>query len=343
MRRVGNLFEKVYDFKNLLSAFNNAFKGKKSVRACCLYNFNLEREILILQDELESGAYKPGRYKYFKIIEPKERVISVAPFRDRIVHHALINVIGPLFERRFIYDSYATRKDKGTHRAVRRSQQFFRHNRYYLKFDIRKYFDSINHDILFSLLSRKIKDTRLLSLLSIIIKNSDLSRNNVVGKGLPIGNLTSQFFANVYLDLFDHYIKDELGIKHYVRYMDDCVLFDKNIDTLKEYLRLSEYFLMHRLGLVIKEKSIIINSSLNGLPFLGYRVFPSTLRLKKENIRRLKAKLKLREVQLNNGTISEEKFYNSTLSIINYALFADSLKLRRALFFGNKGSGVKRV
>ncbi len=343
MRRVGNLIEQVYDFANLLSAFQNAFRGKRGVRSCCLYNFNLEREILTLQDELKSGLYKPGKYRYFKIFEPKERVISVAPFRDRIVHHALINVIGPIFERRFIYDSYATRKNKGTHKAVRRTQKFFRHNRYYLKFDIKKYFDNIDHDILLCLLKRKVKDSRLVSLLSIIIKNSDLSRKDVFGKGLPIGNLTSQFFANVYLDLFDHYIKDELGIKRYVRYMDDCVLFDKNIDTLKEYLRLSEYFLAHRLGLVIKEKSILINSSLNGLPFLGYRVFPSTLRLKKENIRRLKAKLKLREAQFNKGIIDEERFYNSTLSIINYARFADSLKLRRDLFFGKKGSGVKRV
>ncbi|MCP5004076.1 MAG: RNA-directed DNA polymerase (Reverse transcriptase) [Planctomycetes bacterium] len=343
MKRIGNLFEKVHDFENLLTAFGNAFRGKRSVRSCCLYDFNLEREILMLQDELKSGIYKPGRYRYFKIFEPKARVISVAPFRDRIVHHALINVIGPLFESRFIHDSYATRKDKGTHKAIRRAQQFFRHDRYYLKFDIRKYFDNISHDILLGLLNRKIKDTGLLSLLEIIIKNSDLSRKNMAGRGLPIGNLTSQFFANVYLDLFDHYIKDELGIRRYVRYMDDCVMFDNRTDTLKDYLRLSEDFLVRRLGLEIKEKSVIINSGFNGLPFLGYRIFPSTLRLKKENIRRLKTKLKLREGQLSNGIISEEKFYNSTLGIINHVQFADSLKLRRDIFFRNKGSGVKRV
>ena len=185
--------------------------------------------MLELQQELINGRYKPSAYRYFKIFDPKERIISVASFKDRVVHHALINILEPIYERCFIYDSYATRKEKGTHLAINRAQTFLKEDPWFLKTDIDKYFDSINQGILMALLNRKIKDHRLLEVAQAIIENGGVN-----GVGLPIGNLTSQFFANVYLNPFDHFVKQQLGVK-YVRYMDDFVLFSKNKEELKSH------------------------------------------------------------------------------------------------------------
>lgn len=149
----------------------------------------------------------------------------MAPFRDRVVHHALVGALEPIYERCFINDSYATRKGKGTHRAVRRAQAFMRKTQGYLKTDVEKYFDRIDHAILQGIIERKIKDRNLLKLIGLIIANSDRSRGLAKGKGLPIGNLTSHFLANVYLDPLDHFLKDGLGLRYYVRYMDDMVFF----------------------------------------------------------------------------------------------------------------------
>ncbi len=331
MKRHGDLFEKLITFENLYYAFRKAFKGSgRSEEACC-YSFDLERNLFSLRDELVQAEYQPGTYRYFKVYEPKERTISVAPFRDRVVHHAIVNVLEPIYEKCFIYDSYATRKGKGTHRAVSRAQSFMRSAGYYLKFDIDKYFDNICHDRLLAIIQRKVKGRKLIELLSRIIVNSDISRRLVSGRGLPIGNLTSQFFANVYLDSFDHYIKERLRIRQYIRYMDDCVIFHNDKRQLLEILRMSEHYLTNSLGLTLKHKATFLNTRSNGLPFLGYRIFPSLIRLKQDNIRRLKRKLRLREKEFLHGIISEETYAMSLSSLAGYAGFADSLHLRREL------------
>jgi len=332
MKRVGNLFDTVCSFENLLLAYRKAMRGSGAKEDACQFAYNLEHDILVIQDELRNGEYMPGKYRYFQVHEPKERTISVAPFRDRVVHHAVVNVLERVFEPRFIHDSYATRKEKGTHKAIRRAQDFMRGNRWYLKLDINKYFDNIDHNILLGLIARKIKDDRLLGLLRVIIANSDASRGEKTGKGLPIGNLTSQFFANVYLDVFDHYLKEELQLKAYVRYMDDCVIFHEDKEYLKELLRLSVLFLRERLMLSLKASATLINTRLHGLPFLGFRVFPSLLRIKRENIKRLKKKIMLRQEQFASGIITEESFSMSLASLCGYAGFGDSLLLRRCLF-----------
>jgi len=203
MKRIGNLYEKVISFKNLYKAFTKAKRGTKNTESLKFF-YNLENELFTLYQELSTKIYKPVKYRYFKIYEPKEREISVASFRDRIVHHAIINILEPIYENIFIYDSYATRKEKGTHRAIKRAQEYLKKNKWYLKADIKKYFESINPDILMQILQTKIKDKDLLLLIEVIIRNSGEKKS-----GLPIGNLTSQFFANVYLDKFDHYIKDD--------------------------------------------------------------------------------------------------------------------------------------
>ncbi len=340
MKRAGNLFNKVTHYENLLLAHKKALMGSGKNEEACRFTFYLERELLTLQDDLIKGVYRPGRYRYFKIFDPKERTISVAPFRDRVVHHAIVNVLEPVFERVFIFDSYANRKNKGTHRAVTRAQSFMKNSNYYLKFDVDKYFYNIDHHILIRLIERKIKDRQLIDLLSVIIANNDVSQGTNMGVGLPIGNLTSQFFANVYLDVFDHYVKEELRVKRYIRYMDDCVVLHDDREYLKSILKQTESFFQNQLKLKLKESATFLNSRMNGLPFLGYRVFPSLIRIKRENVKRLKKKLAAREQQFKKGVISEERFSMSLASLIGHTRFADSLQLRRCLFHGLAGSGL---
>ncbi|MBN2374713.1 group II intron reverse transcriptase domain-containing protein [bacterium] len=331
MKRTGCLFKSFCSFGNLYFAFKKAFRAAGASEEACRFCFNLETELLKLKDDLEKGAYSPARYRYFKIFDPKERTISVAPFRDRVAHHALIRVIEPLFDMSFIYDSYATRKGKGTHRAIRRAQYFLRKNACFLKMDVAKYFDSIDQDILLAFLRRKIKDNHLLELMERIVRNSDTSRGIKAGKGLPIGNLTSQFFANVYLDALDHFIKEKLDIKYYIRYMDDMVIFSDSKDYLKKVLNDVADYLADCLKLDLNPRSTFLNSHLNGLPFLGFRIFSNTIRVKNENLRRIGRRIRRRESELKEGIITEERFIMCIQSMFAHLGFADSLMLRRAM------------
>ena len=289
MQRVGKLKESFLSFENLYAAYKKAYRGTKNYQAYA-FAFDADRELLKLKQELTDGTYEPGNYNYFTIKEPKERIIAVSPFRDRVVHHALVNVIEPIYEKRFIFDSYATRKEKGTHKAIARAQYFLRKNGRYLKMDVRKYFDSIDHSVLNVILQRKIKDPYILDLCGKII-----AKGGSGIKGLPIGNLTSQFFANVYLDVFDHYIKDDLKVKGYVRYMDDFCIFDPNKETLKEQRDKIKIYLSEKLRLEVKESATLINGKLHGLPFLGVRIFPGIIRLITENFNRSYKKFKTRQ------------------------------------------------
>jgi retron-type reverse transcriptase len=217
----------------------------------------------------------PGKYRYFTITGPKPRVIAVAPFRDRVVHHALINILEPVFEKRFIYDSYATRKGKGVHKAIARAQSFLRKNPWYLKMDIRQYFASIHHETLIRLIHRVIKDPFIMELCGAIIGMA-AGPDGVKGEaGLPIGNLTSQFFANVYLNAFDHYVQEVLRIPAYLRYMDDFCIFTKEKETVKRYKPVMEQFLRDTLKLETKPAATMINNRLHGLPFLGSASIPT--------------------------------------------------------------------
>ena len=233
MRRLGNLWPRVVSFENLLRAFRKARRGKRRKPAVASFELNLERELLRLQRDLESGEYQPGDYRLFTIYERKPRVIAAAPFRDRVVHHAVMNVIEPGLDRTFIHDSYACRKGKGTHAAITRYQTWARHYAYVLRMDVARYFPSIDHMRLKEKLHRRIKDRHMLALLECIIDSSPAIERPWLGYfegddlltplerrgGIPIGNLTSQFFANLYLDDVDHFIKERLCVKAYLRYV----------------------------------------------------------------------------------------------------------------------------
>ncbi len=271
----------------------------------------MEKNVIEICDELKNETYNPKKHRDFYIYEPKERKISVADFRDRVVHHAIVNILEPIYEKVFIYDSYATRKDKGTHKAIIKAQDFLNKKEWFLKSDISKYFQSIETEILIEILNRKIRDKKLIKLIKKILENGSIE-----GKGLPIGNLTSQFFANVYLDRLDHYVKDELGLKYYIRYMDDIVVFGDNAKKLKEIKNKIEEFIKLKLNLELKESATYINKRENGLSFLGKRVFNNLIRIKPENLKRSIKHLKKREYEYFTGKISEEKLIQSSQSIL---------------------------
>jgi len=312
-RRIGDLFESVVSFHNLLGAARRAKRGCGATREVCAFFYNLEPELLALRRELLSGSYAPGPYRYFTIYDPKVRTIAVAPFRDRVMHHAVVGVLTPIFEKRFIHDSYATRKGKGTHAAVLRSQTFLRRRPWFLKADIRKYFDSVDHSVLFSILERKIKDRRLLALLKKV--TGDSLR---LGKGLPIGNLTSQFLANVYLDPLDHLVKERLRVKCYLRYMDDFVLFADAKVRLLEWRDAMEEFLSEKLKLGFKPGGVWLNRSSHGLSFLGMRVFPGVILLRGENRRRSVRRMRSRLRSWESGRMSEERLSSCLTSIVGW-------------------------
>ncbi|MBI2026649.1 MAG: group II intron reverse transcriptase domain-containing protein [Deltaproteobacteria bacterium] len=327
MKRTNHLFEKIVDFKNLLLASQKALRRKRYKTSSTSFYFNFESELLNLQEELMEGYYCPQSYQVFHIREPKVRKIAAAHFRDRVVHHALCNVLEPLFEKRLIFDTYTCRVDKGTHRAIKRVQYFSRKYSYYLKWDIQKYFESIDHEILKDLLRRIIKDKRILRLLDKITDHP--VPGNASGKGLTIGNLTSQHCANLYLGELDHLIKDSMMIKGYVRYMDDGICLSNCKNNLFQILENIRIFLDEKLKLKLKEKVTRIAPVTEGIPFLGFRIFPNLIRLQRRNLVRWRRKMRTRQKQYGQGFISEETLIASVQSMIAHISHGSSMSLRR--------------
>jgi len=284
----------------------------------------LENELWQLHRELVDKRYDPGKYHNFKIYEPKERIISAAPYRDRIVHHAIHNVLEPIFEPTFIYDSYATRKGKGTHAAIDRFQQFSRKNIYVLKCDVQKYFPSVDHSILMGLIKRKVGCSSTIWLIDKILSshcNDDRGR-------MPIGNLTSQFFANIYLNGMDHFIKENLRCKYYVRYMDDFVIFHNDKQFLWHVKREVEKYL-GMLKLRLHDSKCRVFKTENGVPFLGMLVFPDKRRLKRTSIVRFKRRLKKFQTLHKNNMLALPHIIQSIRAWIGHAIHANTAYLRK--------------
>jgi RNA-directed DNA polymerase len=337
MKRISNLFDKVVSFDNLFTSWRKARRGAGKSPQSLAFEFTLEKELLRLRDELSSGSWTPGGYRTFTIREPKPRLIAEAPFRDRVVHHAVVGQLEPFFERLFIFDSYATRKGKGTHKALVRAQSFLRKNGWYLQADIRQYFASIKIPILLSLLEARIDDGRMLALLEKILLCDPEQ------PGLPIGNLTSQFLANVYLDPFDHHVKERMHAGPYLRYMDDFVLFGKEKSALVQAIPELTEWLSSRLQLEIKPGSVRVNQACHGLSFLGMRVFPGLMRLRRENLKRSLKHLMAREQQYRKGLISEDKLARCGQSVLSHIKSADSLQLRMTFSKGASSMAARTV
>ena len=331
MKRYGDLFEKVVDIQNLYLAAHKSFRGTKFKHTTASFYFHFENEILKMQKQLIDETYYPAVYRIFKIYEPKERNICCAEFYDRVVHHAIINILEPLFERRLIYETYACRVGKGTYNALKKSQAAVKKYKYYLKCDIKKYFESIDHVFLKSLLRKMIKDKKLLRLLDKIISHQP--SYTPLGKGLPIGNLTSQHFANIYLGELDLFVKHQLKCQEYIRYMDDFILFSHDKEELKDYLEKMRFYLLNELKLNLKEKVVKIAPVSEGLPFLGYRVFRGLIRLQRANLVRFRRKVKRKEKFFLKGKITQEDLTNSMMSLIAHISYGNTRNLRNTVFF----------
>lgn len=277
MKRVGHLFEALSSFGALRWAALRAARGKRRSRDTQDFLLRLESNVLILEESLQKETYEPLGYRTFFMYEKKPRLICAAPFRDRVVHHALCSAMEGRLEQYAIDQSFACRVGKGTFHALRYAQKLASQGGYFLKLDIARFFASVDHGVLKGLLERLWKDRRLLSLCGKIV---DCVPNGfAVGKGLPIGNLTSQQFANLYLGAMDHFIKEQLRTRRYLRYMDDFVLFGEDKASLWERKQALEDFLRERLLLSLREERSILAPVSEGLPWLGFRVWPSLVRL----------------------------------------------------------------
>ncbi|NJO63998.1 MAG: RNA-directed DNA polymerase [Richelia sp. RM2_1_2] len=344
MKRYGNLYPQIIEFENLLLATRQAQKGKRFRDNVLDFNYHLETELIKLQQELTNKTYQPGAYRTFRLTNPKSRLISAAPYRDRVVHHALCNAIVPIFEKTFIYESYANRVGFGTHRALKKFTHFARNSRYVLQCDIKKYFPSIDHTILKQLIRRKIKCHDTLWLIDAIINNSN-EQETVVDyfpgdnlltpvtrrRGLPIGNLTSQFFANIYLNGFDHFVKEQLKFSKYVRYVDDFALFSDDWQLLAEArLTIEEYLAQLRLQ-IHPIKSQLFTTKI-GASFLGFRIFPDRIRVRNNNLHRARRRLKRLQSDYAQGIVDLEKVNQSIQSWFAHLDHGDTWQLRQQIF-----------
>lgn len=345
MKTHKNLFQEVCKYENLHNAFLKARKGKNDVAGVIRFTYNLENELLKLQNELKNQTYKIGQYRHFTIFEPKERKISALPFRDRIIHHAVCNIVEPIFEKMFIYDSYACRKRKGTHAGANRIQKFIRklNSTYYvLKGDVSKYFPSVNHEILKKTIREKIADKKLLHLLDNIIDSADSEKSNFYDcqepkiqnsqqKGIPIGNLTSQLFANIYLNKLDEYIKYKLKIKYYLRYMDDFVILHESKQKLHEIKeKIALFFASMKLTLHPKKVNIFPIES--GIDFLGYRIFNNYRLVRRNTVKRFLKNTKRKLKRYDSGIMDFDKLMETFNSWEAYMSHANSYALKNSLY-----------
>lgn len=344
MKRVGNLWTEIIEFENILCAARQAQRGKRFRENVLEFNYNLEQELAQIQHELKTKTYQPGKYKTFEIFEPKRRRISAAPYRDRVVHHTLCNIIGPIFEKSLIYHTYANRLGKGTHRALKYFTKYLRSSRYVLQCDIKKYFPSIDLEILKSQLHRKIKCPDTLWLIDLIVDNSneqELVINYFEGddlltplqhrRGLPVGNLTSQFFANVYLSGLDHFVQEQLKCSKYLRYVDDFALFSNDREFLVDArVKIEAYLAGLRLK-VHPVKSQLFETRC-GANFVGFRVLPDRIRVRTENLRRGRKRLRQMQADVIQGRIEIEELFQSLQSWFAHLEHGDTWQLRKQIF-----------
>lgn len=338
------MYERICSWDNLLLAYRRASSRKRGRHAAAAFEYQLEDNLVVLQRELTDRTYRPGPYHSFFIREPKRRLISAAPFRDRVVHHALCNVIEPIFERSFIFDSYANRVGKGTHRALDRAQAFARRYRYVLQCDVQQFFPAIDHCILRETLARKLSDPEVMWLVDQILDSGagvlsgeyvmryfpgDVLWDQLRPRGLPIGNLTSQFWANCYLNPFDHFVKRELRCAGYLRYVDDFLLFTNDRAAISKWrdeivgrlarLRLSMHPAAHPRPVA------------EGIPFLGFVVYPDRRRLKRRKVLAYWRRFRTLLNRYRLGEIALEAVTASARGWANHARYGNTVGLRKAL------------
>lgn len=362
MKTYKRLYERVCSFENLHAAFRKAAKGKGLRADCAAFSYGRERELLRLQEELQSGTYRHGAYREFTVHDPKLREVKAARFRDRVVHHALCGVIEPIFEARFLPESFACRKGKGTLAALDACRRLVRRfpDGCVLKADVSKFFHTVDHEILLDLLRRKIADEKVMRLCAEILASSEdsrfrgyfpgddraLSRGSAASgsrrraadlfalarpTGIPIGNLTSQLFANIYLHELDRFVKMELRHGAYLRYMDDVLIFGPGKRGLWEALSSIEDFLARRLRLRPHPVKRTVSPVRCGVDWVGYRVLPDAVRLRRRNIFRFRARCRRLRALYRAGRISIRSVRDSIASFLGYARQAQAGRLMERL------------
>lgn len=313
VKRTNNLFERIVNYDNLRLAFCKALRGNRHSADAREFASAADYRLAKIGAQLRGGTFPLGRFHQFVIHDPKERTITAPCFAERVVHHAIMNVCEPVLERWLIHDTYACRVGRGRIAALERAQHFARGHSFFLKMDIRKYFYSIPHRTLLARLDRLFKDEPLMDLLGRIV----FSFNVDSGRGLPIGSLTSQHFANFYLGWFDRFVKEKLRIRGYVRYMDDMLLWGHSADELLRVLDACRRFLDEQLGLEIKAHPYV-NRMAHGVDFLGCRLLPDHLLLNRRSRLRFRRKMTRLETQYLDGEIDELELQQRATSLVAF-------------------------
>jgi retron-type reverse transcriptase len=345
MKTYKNLYPRICDYANLHDAWRRAARGKRGTHGVAAFEYLLLENLLRLEDELRTQTYRPGPYQHFRITQPKPRLISAAPFRDRVVHHALVQQLNPIFEARFIHDSYACRVGKGTHAALERCQVFARRYPYVLQCDIVQFFPAVDHAVLRGILHRTIADAQTRWLMDQILDSGagvlrdDYTMVYFPGddlfaatrpRGLPIGNLTSQFWANCYLNRLDQFVKRDLRCPAYLRYVDDFLLFSDSKQTLWAWKQAIRAFL-DGLRLTLHERSSTVYPVRHGIPFLGFVTYPTHRLLKRRNGIAFARRFRQQRQQLALGMLTYETLLASVSGWLAHAAHGDTYGLRRAL------------
>lgn len=346
MKSHANLWPRVTSFENLYEAFRRARAGKRGRPDVAAFEFDLEQNLLQLQQELIDETYRPGGYRNFIVHEPTRRKISAAPFRDRVVHHALCSVIEPLFDRVFLPHSFANRVGKGTHRALDRCRTLVKRHPYVFKADVSKFFPSIDHEILYALIARRIRCAPTRGLIRLILDSGagvladeyettwfpgdTLLDPSERPRGLPIGNLTSQFWANVYLHELDRFVVRALGWDAYVRYVDDFLLFGDDRGSLHDARRrIAECLGSLRLTLHPRKTRVFPVAA--GVPFLGFVHMPGRVRIRQDAVRRFRRRMRRYRREFAEGALPVSRLSASVGSWTAHAAYGQTYRLRQAL------------
>jgi RNA-directed DNA polymerase len=313
MKRIGGLFAQIIERENLLLAFHRAARGKRFRTEVRDSQDELQNWLVNAPRRLAQGEFVFGRFHQFMICDPKQRIITAPCFEERVVHHAIMNVCEPVMDRWLIGDTYACRLGLGREAAVRRAAKFCRTGDWCLKLDVRRYFDSINHERLLGLLAQRFKDPHILGLFERIVR----SFRGAIGAGLPIGSLMSQHFANFYLGWLDRFVKETLLVRGYVRYMDDMLFWGNDRRELQQVHYLSEKILVDMLGLEFKLSQV--RPVQQGISFLGCQLFPTHVELNRRSKSRWKTRTRFLEKAHRLGAISDREVQQRLTSLTGFA------------------------
>ncbi len=329
-----SLFERIISVGNIFEAWGEFKRGKSKKQDIAAFAADLEEHIFTLHRELAEGNYRHGVYTHFVVRDPKRRDIHKASVRDRLLHHAVVRVLTPLFEPQFIFDSYSSRKEKGVHAAVNRFREFLwklsRNNTktvWVLKCDIRKFFDSVDHVVLTEECKKRVNDVRVMELLSEVIGSFETAP----GKGIPLGNITSQLFSNAYLHPLDELIKRTLKVKHYVRYADDFVLVAHTRKELESFTPHIRDFLSKHLSIILHEDKVFFKKWHQGIDFLGYVLYPHFTVLRTKTKRRILYAFTRQVKECRKEEITKASLDQTRQSYLGVLRHCKSAKVRREL------------